>query len=101
MQQRELVVGFSELKDLLIRIFQIEREKSIVKLYFSEEGIELLMHDHDDHKKTITLSRDMSNKDIRKGLGNRSHILIKEALLHSSPSNYLNEEFKLNGFFIS
>ena len=68
MHQREQVSSFSELKDLLIRTFQIERDRAFVKLHFSENGTELLMHDYDDHKKALALSRDMMNLDIREGL---------------------------------
>jgi len=46
MQQRELISGFSELKDLLIRTYKFEKEREFVRLYFSEYKNELLMHDY-------------------------------------------------------
>ena len=99
MKQRELVSGFSELKDLLIRIYKIDRDREFVKLYFSEKDNELLMHDYDEHEKVLDMSRDITNKQIRDGLNTNSHNLIQESLLYNKPSEFLNNGFKLNGFF--
>ena len=101
MQQRELVSGFSELKDLLIRTYKVDRDRELVKLYFSEKDNELLMHDYDAHEKILTISRDIANKQIRDGLSIYSHNLIVESLLCHKPSEFLNNGFKLNGFFRS
>ncbi len=101
MQQTELVVGFSELKDLLIRTYEIEREREFVKLYFTEETDSLLMHDYDDHKKYLFLSFNVKKKIIVDRLSANAHRLVDEALRHPSPANFLNNEFKLSGFFRS
>ena len=99
MQQRELVFGFSKLKDLLIRMYKIDRDRSLVKLYFSEKDDVLLMHDYDDHKKYLALSLSISNKDIRTGLTGDSYNLVEESLRQPNPTEFLNIGFKLNGFF--
>ena len=99
MQQRELVSGFSELKDLLIRTYKIERNREFVKLYFSEKGNELLMHDYNDHKKSFALSVNIAKKQIPAGLTANAHRLVKESLSRASPAGFLIEEFQLNGFF--
>ena len=101
MQQRELVSGFSELKDLLIRTYQIERGRELVKLYFSEEDNKLLMHDYDNHKKVIRLCLNLERKNIWNGLTGNAHRLVNESLKHASPSEFLIQEFQLNGFFRS
>lgn len=99
MQQKELVSGFSELKDLLIRTYKIDRDRSLVKLYFSEKDDLLLMHDYDDHKKSLALSLSISNRDIGTGLTGHSYNLVAESLLQPNPTEFLNIGFKLNGFF--
>lgn len=99
MQQRELVSGFSELKDLLIRTYKIDRNRELVRLYFSEKDNELLMHDYDDHKKSFALSRSMNNKEISHGLTANALRLVKESLNRVSPADFLIEQFQLNGFF--
>lgn len=101
MQQRELVAGFSELKDLLIRTYKINRDREFIRLYFSEKDNQLLMHDYEEHQQALTLSRDIINKQIRDGLSANSHNLIKESLLRPKPSEFWNIGFKLNGFFRS
>ncbi len=101
MQQRELVSGFSELKDLLIRTYKINRRREFVRLYFSIANNELLMHDYDDHKKALSLCSDIEQKKIREGLMSKSHRLAKESLKHPSPAEFLNNESKLYGFFRS
>ncbi len=101
MQQHEQVSGFSDLKDILIRTFQIGRDRAHVKLYFSTLDNALLMHDYDDHKKVIVLSRDIKTKVIKQGITGATRELIIEALMHHKPQNFLNDGFKLNGFFIS
>lgn len=51
MQQQQLISGFSELKDLLIRTYNIEKDREFVRLYFSECDNQLLMYDYDDHTR--------------------------------------------------
>lgn len=99
MQQRELISGFSELKDLLIRTYNIKKERELVRLYFSVSKNELLVHDYDDHKGVISLCANLARKQIRNGLSAGIRRLVTESLEHSSPSEFLNKEFQLNGFF--
>lgn len=101
MQQRELVASYSELKDLLIRTYKINRDREFIRLYFSEKDNELLMHDYGEHQKALTLSRDIVNKQVRDGLKTNSLNLVKESLLQPKPSEFLNNGFNLNGFFRS
>ncbi len=82
MQQREIVSGFSELKDLLIRTYRIERSREFVKLYFSENDKILFMHDYDDHGKKIALSFDLELKHVWDGLAASAHRLVNESLNH-------------------
>ena len=70
MQQREIVSGYSELKDLLIRTYQIERRREFIKLYFTEKNNRLLMHDYNDHKKFIELVEEIDTKIVSTKLTN-------------------------------
>lgn len=99
MEQRELISGFSELKELLIRTFRIERECEFVRLYFSEHDNELLMYDYNDHKKVISLCVDLMQKRILNGLSVNAYRLVDESLKHTSPADFLIKEFQLSGFF--
>ena len=101
MQQRVVMSGFSDLKGLLIRTYKIDRDTAFVKLYFTENRGELLMHDYDDHEKVICLSSDIKGKLIRPILAPKALQLVKESFAHSSPAQFLNREFQLNGFFRS
>jgi hypothetical protein len=99
MQQLESVTGFSELKDMLIRTYEIERSRELIKLYFSEQDQMLLMHDYDDHNKAIHLCFSIKEKLLRKHLTHNARKLIEDSLEEPSPSNYLNTQFQLYGFF--
>jgi hypothetical protein len=99
MEQRETVSGFSELKDLLIRTYQIEKSREFVRLFFSESDGALIMHDFDDHNKTIHLCFDIKKRSIQKNLTNNAKQLVIESLDQPSPSQYLIDEFQLYGFF--
>lgn len=99
MQQRELVSGFSDLKNILIRTYKIDRDRELVKLYFTERDSELLMHDYDDHKKVICLCTNLKNKFIRNDLVSKARLLVEESLMQANPAQFLNLEFQLNGFF--
>ena len=99
MEQREIISGFSELKDLLIRTYHIKKERELIKLYFSEINNTLLMHDNSDHKNAIVLSKNLKSKQALSGLPYMAHRLVLESLKHVSPSEFLNKEFQLNGFF--
>ena len=101
MQQRELVSGFTELKDLLIRTYGIERRREFVRLYFTLRGKVLLMHDYDDHKKEIVICSNIEEKIVGKGLGVIARRVVKESLRRPSPTAFLIQEFQLNGFFRS
>ena len=99
MQQRDVVSGFTELKDLLIRTYQINRSRDLVKLYFSQGENELLMHDYDDHNKVISLCANLSLRERSIPLTQNAHRVIGESLKHKFPAEFLNSEFLLNGFF--
>ena len=102
MQQRELVSGFSDLKDLLIRTYKIDRDRSLVMLYFTEADDQLLMHDYDDHNKVITICSNLKNKFIKRDVFTvRAIFVVENALDQDDPSVFLNSSFKLNGFFRS
>ena len=101
MQQRELVSGFSELKDLLIRTNHINRGRESVKLYFTLKHKMLYMHDYDDHKKYVIICRDLAREKISDSLKPAARRLVFESLRQSSPADFLNNEFLLNGFFRS
>ncbi len=101
MQQLELVTGFSELKDMLIRKYKIERSRNLTKLYFSEKENSLLLHDYDDHRRTITLCSNLKSGTISDDLGLNAVLLVSESLKHPSPAEFLIREFQLNGFFRS
>ena len=99
MQQREFMSGFSDLKGLLIRTYKIDKEKEFVKLYFTKKDNELLMHDFSNHNRTIGLCSDIKNKFITVTISPTAKLLVKESLIHIDPAKFLNEQFKLYGFF--
>ncbi|MBC7420838.1 MAG: hypothetical protein H7328_08920 [Bdellovibrio sp.] len=101
MEYRELMYGFSDLKDLMIENYQIERGREFVKLYFTEQREWLFVHDYDDHKKQMYICNNVKDKKIRKGLSDRAQKLTREALKYSSPAQFLNSGFLLYGFFQS
>ncbi len=101
MKQLDMVSGFSELKDLLIRTYKIERDPLQVRLYFSVNNNQLIVHDYDDHKNLLILSRNITKKAIGVGLTPKVHDLVEESLNQKSPSEFLIKEFQLNGFFRS
>jgi hypothetical protein len=101
MQPRKIISGLSDLKQLLIRTYSIERSRALVKLHFTEKNNELLMHDYDDHNKVLILIRKIDDRQIRAGLTANAHGVVKESLNYPSPSEFLNTSFKLNGFFKS
>lgn len=99
MQQTEFISGFSELKELLIKTYNIETDKALVRLYFTESNNELLMHDYDNHKKVICLCSNLKDKIIKNGLPTKAMLLVNESIDHASAAQFLNFEFKLSGFF--
>ena len=101
MQQREFVSGFSDLKDLLIRTYKIDRSREFVRLCFSKKDNSLLMHDYDDHKKMLVLCSNLKEENIQEGLPLNARRLVSESLKHFSPAEFLIKEFQLNGFFRS
>lgn len=98
MQQAQVVSGFSELKDLLIRTFQIERPREKIRLYFTDKDDQLLMHDYHDQKFIIVI-KSIRQIDLIEDLSEKSRLLCLEALMHLQPAHYLNEGFLLYGFF--
>lgn len=99
MQTMAIVSGFSELKDLLIRTYNIERSRAEVRLYFTEDQDQLLMHDYHDHKKLIVLATSISRKELRKSLKGFAAQLCELALSEVEPSKFLNRRFTSDGFF--
>jgi hypothetical protein len=101
MQSIEIVSGYSDLKTLLVRTYKIDRPVEFIRLFFSESQNELLLHDYDDHKKIIHICYSIKMKDIRPRLSRNSNQLILESLNQKSPAQFLNDGFKLYGFFRS
>jgi hypothetical protein len=99
MKTTSAVSGFSELKELLIRTYKIERPAIEVRLYFTEEENALLMHDYDDHKKVIVLSNNIKTKHLSKALLGNARLLCFEALKTELPAVDLNNGFLLCGHF--
>ena len=99
MQQLEFVSGFSELKDMLIRTYKLDRSRNLIKLYFSEKENSLFVHDYDDHKKAIKICNNIESKELAKDLPPKALLLVIESLMHDSPTEFLIKEFQLNGFF--
>ncbi len=99
MPQIDMITGFSDLKDLLIRTYNIQKPREFIRLYFTLDNDYLLMHDFHDHKKVITLCFSINSKILRKGLTIKSQKLVMNSLNQNIPSEFLNNEFQLNGFF--
>lgn len=59
------------------------------------------MHDFDDHKKIVSLSRNIATNQVSDLLTHNSFLLVKESLEKENSSEFLINEFKLNGFFKS
>ena len=101
MESLQIVSGFSELKDLLIRTYQVTKNKEFIRLYFTELDNELLMHDYADHKKVIVLSRNIDAQNISVEIPVRARRLIRESFMRKGASDFLNRGFQLHGFFRS
>lgn len=99
MQSKELVSGFSELKDLLIRTYKIDKPRELVRLYFSIERDMLIMHEYDDHKKIIILSVSSSSRKPSENLAPTAARLVANALKNPKPAQFLIDHFQLYGFF--
>jgi hypothetical protein len=99
MQQLDSVTGFSELKDILIRTYRIERSREFIKLYFSEIENMLLMHDYDDHSKVIYICLNTKKKKAQQHLTSKAKLVVENSLDQLHPSKYLNDQFQLYGFF--
>ncbi len=101
MQPREFMYGFSDLKQLLVKTYDIQVARDLVKLHFSETDNTLIMHDYNDHKKQVLLSFDLLNMTVAEKLTVKSKRLVREAFTHNDPAAFLNSEFRLYGFFRS
>jgi hypothetical protein len=99
MQQRQVIAGFSDLKELLIRTYEMRESRELIRLHFSASNNQLLMHDYNDHKKFVILCRNIIYKVLVTGLSQNAYELLMIALDSKTPINFLNEQFKLNGFF--
>lgn len=95
MQQLEIVSGFSDLKSILIRTYNIEKSRQRVRLWFSESDNRLSMHDYYEHKNSVLLSLD-GEPMITEYFGRK---LVVEALRWPDPVAFLNEEFRANGYY--
>lgn len=96
MHQRELVSGFSDLKDTLIRTYKIERPRNQIRLYFTFLNNELWMHDYADHEKKILLLKNELNHLPEDSWGWK---LINDSIKSKEPHALLNTLFQLHGFF--
>ncbi len=93
------LAGFSELKDLLIRTYRIDKARESVRLYFTEYQNQIFLHEYKDHNKKILLVVNIREKEISgRAVGLARQICI-EALKHKKPADFLNEGFLSAGFF--
>ncbi len=99
MKTTSAVSGFSELKELLIRTYKIEKPAIEVRLHFTEEENALLMHDYDDHEKVIVLSGDIKEGGLSRSLTGNARDLCIKALETESPAADLKNGFLLYGHF--
>lgn len=99
MEQTEFVVGFSELKDLLIDKYKILAPREHLRLYFTESNNQLIIHDYRSHLKQLVLSRNVKSGQTMEFLERMALKVIQLSLLSSSPSKMLNENFLLYGYF--
>ncbi len=99
MHQTQIMSGFSELKDLLIERFQIERPRETIRLHFTINLDRLLVHDYSYHKNAITIVHSVRQINLNISLKGNAKLLCLEALTRPDPAQYLNEEFQLYGFF--
>lgn len=99
MFESEFVSGFSELKNILIRTYEIEKPKVQIKLHFTVLDNELRMHDYDDHSKVVNLSDDILGKQVIEFPERQAVEIIKMALEQGDPLDYLRDGFLLYGFF--
>ena len=97
MQQKDLVVGFSDLKDILIQTYKIEKPRDQIRLYFSFVGTELRMHDYEDHEKAVTVISDAG--DIQPKPGSFGWRLINFAKKVKTPRFYSMNFFNYTAFF--
>ena len=100
MQQREIISGFSELKTLLIETYKIDKAPEFIKLYFTMESGDLHVHNYDNHNQSIILYL-APVEIISVFLKNSSFKLVEYSLKQKYPAKFLNEGFKLYGFFRS
>ena len=96
MQQKDLVVGFSDLKDILIQTYKIEKPREQIRLYFSFVEEELTMHDYEDHAKAIVL---LQAGEVRLQTGSFGWRLVNFVKGSRKPDALLNDLFQLYGFF--
>ena len=100
MQQRQLVSGFSELKDLIIRKYNITEERNKIRLHFTMDGGMLVLHNYKQHIQKIILAEVMPHRpSIRIPENSIARQLIELALKQDRPAQFLNHQFKLHGFF--
>lgn len=99
MEQTEFVVGFSELKDLLIDKYKIQTPREELRLYFTVTSNQLLMHDFKNHNRIVLLSGDVFRKYVERIPMNTAAKLIRYSIESKMPADMLNDHFMLYGYF--
>ncbi len=101
MQQRQIVSGFSEIKDLLIRKYKITEDREKLRLYFTYNDGLLTVHNYRSHEQQIILTDRTFSGVINHMLPKNSFSrqVVKLALNETRPDDFLNSQFKLHGFF--
>lgn len=100
MQNRQIMSGFSELKDLLIKKYKINENRKSIRLHFRMMAGELYLHNYRRHEQKIQIAS-IVNGLITNNLTERSFArdLVELALKEIMPASFLNRNFQLNGFF--
>ncbi len=99
MEQADFVVGFSELKDLLINKYNIQTPREKIRLYFTVMDSSLFMHDYKNHTKSVMLSRNVLNGQAMDFLQGKPFKIIQLSLQSVNAPKLLNEYFLLSGYF--
>ena len=99
MKQRQIVSGFSEIKDLLVQKYKINKGRENIRLHFTMSDGELIVHDYHRHSYQIILTS-VGFHSISNTLPNSfARELVDLALKELDPAIFLNQQFNLHGFF--
>ena len=100
MEQRQIVSGFSELKDLLVQKYNIIESRERIGLYFTMSDGALILHHYKRHYQQVNLAEFASHSiNVTLKSGSFANELIELALKEERPEIFLNQQFKLHGFF--